>query len=205
MSPAPDELDERRVERNPYRQFARWYDDARVATGDRAAAMTIATATPDGRPSARVVLLRGVDDRGFVFYTNYDSRKAEELDANPRAAAVFHWPALERQVRLEGAVARVEPSESAAYFASRPRGHRLSAWASPQSEPIPDRTFLEARLAEVEARFAPEPDVPLPPFWGGFRLAPEVFEFWMSRPDRLHDRVRYRRDATGWVIERLAP
>jgi pyridoxamine 5'-phosphate oxidase len=208
MAPAPDDpvvLDERTVARDPLDQFRRWYDEASVATGDKAGAMTVATATPDGRPSARVVLLRGFDERGLVFYTSYDSRKAAELAANPRAAAVLYWPELDRQIRVEGTIERVGADESAAYFASRPRGHRLSAWASPQSEPIGDRAVLEARLADVEARFPDGTDVPLPPFWGGYRLAPEVFEFWVSREDRLHDRVRYRRAGRDWVIERLAP
>jgi pyridoxamine 5'-phosphate oxidase len=205
VGPAPDELDAATVERDPFRQLDRWYEEARAATGDKAAAMTVATATRDGRPSARVVLLRGLDERGLVFYTNYDSRKAGELDANPHAAAVFHWPALERQVRVEGTIARVSTEESAAYFAGRPRGHRLGAWASPQSETIPDRASLEARLANVEARFPDGVEVPLPPFWGGYRIAPATFEFWCSRSDRLHDRIRYRWVDGGWVIERLAP
>jgi pyridoxamine 5'-phosphate oxidase len=199
-----DELDASTVAANPYEQFARWYEDARRATDDKAGAMTVATATPDGRPSARVVLLRGLDERGFVFYTNYDSRKAEELAANPQAAAVFYWPELDRQVRVEGTVARVSAAESEAYFAGRPRGHRVGAWASPQSQPIPDRAFLERRLADVEARFDGV-DVPLPEFWGGYRIEPATLEFWCNRSDRLHDRVRYRRDGSDWVIERLAP
>jgi pyridoxamine 5'-phosphate oxidase len=205
MAPTPDGLDERTVAADPFDQFRAWYADAQVATDDKAGAMTLATATPDGRPSARVVLLRGLDDRGLVFYTSYASRKADELAANPLAAALFHWAELERQVRFEGQVIRVDEAESAAYFATRPRGHRLSAWASPQSEVIPDRAYLEARLAEVEARFADDADVPLPPFWGGYRLVPDVVEFWVSRTDRLHDRVRYRHGGSGWVIERLGP
>jgi pyridoxamine 5'-phosphate oxidase len=200
-----DALDEGTVAPDPVDQFRRWYEEATVATGDKAGAMTVATATPDGRPSARVVLLRGFDDRGLVFYTSYDSRKAGELARNPYAAAVLYWPQLDRQIRVEGRVARVDADESAAYFASRPRGHRLSAWASPQSTAIGDRAFLEQRLAEVADRFGPDGDVPLPPFWGGYRLTPDVFEFWVSRLDRLHDRVRYRRTRDGWVIERLAP
>jgi pyridoxamine 5'-phosphate oxidase len=151
-----------------------------------------------------MVLLRGFDARGFVFYTSYASRKADELAVNRRAALLFHWPALARQVRIEGPVARVSREESAAYFASRPRGHQLSAWASHQSAPVADRAELEARLAEVEARFAGE-DVPLPEHWGGYRVAPEVVELWTSRADRLHDRVRYTRGRDGWVIERLGP
>jgi pyridoxamine 5'-phosphate oxidase len=209
MSSSPAPFDEQTVDPSPFRQFERWFADAQNATDDRAAAMTIATATPDGRPSARVVLLRGFDDRGLVFFTNYDSRKAEELEANPHAAALFYWPQLDRQVRIEGAVARVPREESEAYYANRPRGHRIGAWASPQSAPIPDRAFLQSLFDDAEARFAdPSEAVPLPPFWGGYRLAPEVFEFWVNRADRLHDRVRYRHPAAGrddWLTERLAP
>jgi pyridoxamine 5'-phosphate oxidase len=206
MAPSPEAFDEHRVDPSPFRQFERWFADAQTATGDKAAAMTIASATPDGRPSARVVLLRGFDDRGLVFYTSYESRKAEELDANPRAAAVFYWPQLDRQVRVEGTVGRVARAESEAYFASRPRGHQIGAWASPQSAPIADRALLASLFDAAEARFAdPDTDVPLPPFWGGYRLEPEVFEFWVNRDDRLHDRVRYLRAGHRWVIGRLAP
>jgi pyridoxamine 5'-phosphate oxidase len=206
MSPASEAFDERNVDPSPFRQFEQWFADAQTATDDKAAAMTIASATPDGRPSARVVLLRGFDDCGLVFYTNYDSRKAEELDANPHAAALFYWPQLDRQVRIEGSVERVTPEESRTYFANRPRGHQIGAWASPQSAPIVDRDFLQSLFDDAERRFAdPEVEVPLPPFWGGFRLTPEVFEFWVNRADRLHDRVRYRRTDSDWVIERLAP
>lgn len=206
MSPSPDAFDERSVDPSPFRQFERWYGEAQTATDDKAAAMTVATATPGGRPSARVVLLRGFDDRGFVFYTNYDSRKAAELDANPHAAALFYWPQLDRQVRIEGTITRVARDESEAYFAHRPRGHQVGAWASPQSAPIADRAFLQSLFDDAESRFAdPSRDVPLPPFWGGYRLSPEVFEFWVNRADRLHDRIAYRRAGTTWTIERLAP
>jgi pyridoxamine 5'-phosphate oxidase len=205
VAPSPEELDERTVARDPFEQFRRWYDDATASTDDKAGAMTIATATREGRPSARVVLLRGFDERGLVFYTSYESRKGAELDANPLAAAVLYWPELDRQIRVEGTVARVAIAESEAYFAARPRGHRLSAWASHQSAPVAGRAALEARLAEVEARYPDGADVPLPPSWGGYRLAPEVFEFWISRTDRLHDRVRYRRSGDEWIIERLSP
>ena len=206
MSPSPEAFDERSVDPDPFRQFAEWYAEAQTATDDRAAAMTIATATPAGRPSARIVLLRGFDERGLVFYTNYDSRKSEELLANPFAAALFYWPPLDRQVRVEGAVAAVGREESEAYFATRPRGHQVGAWASPQSAVIADRAFLHSLFDDAESRFADaDLDVPLPPFWGGYRLTPEVFEFWVNRADRLHDRVRYRRTDDGWVIERLAP
>jgi pyridoxamine 5'-phosphate oxidase len=199
-------LDERTVAPDPFEQFRGWYDAAVVATDDRAAAMTVATATPDGRPSARVVLLRGFDERGFVFYSNTESRKAVEVAANPRAAVLFHWPELERQVRAEGSVAPLSRHDSAAYFARRPRGHRIGAWASPQSRPIASRAALETRLAEAETRFATSDDVPLPPFWGGYRVTPHTFEFWVSRVDRLHDRVRYALEPDGsWVVARLAP
>ncbi len=198
-------LDERTVDPDPFVQFRRWYADAVEAVGDGAAAMTVATASASGRPAARMVLLRGFDARGFVFYTSYESRKAAELDRNPWAALLFHWPRLERQVRAEGRVERVDRVESSAYFASRPRGHQLGAWASRQSAPIPDRATLAAELAAVEARFAGEP-VPLPATWGGYRVVPETFELWSSRADRLHDRVRYSATPAGpWVIERLAP
>lgn len=200
-------IDERTTEADPFVQFAAWYAVAVDATGDRAAAMTVATATPDGRPSARMVLLRGFDERGFVFYTNYESRKAADLDDNPRAALLCYWPQLDRQVRVEGSVQRVDGAESDAYFAGRPRGHRIGAWASPQSWPISDRAELESRLAAVKESFAEAgDDVPRPPFWGGYRVVPEVFEFWVNRTDRLHDRVRYTRAADGsWPRDRLAP
>jgi pyridoxamine 5'-phosphate oxidase len=202
----PGPFDEGSVSAEPFSQFRRWYAEAQEATNDRAAAMTIATATRSGRPSARVVLLRGFDERGLVFYTNYDSRKGEELDTNPHAAALFYWPELDRQIRVEGPISRVGRTESEEYFAQRPRGHQVGAWASPQSTPIPDRTFLQALFDDAESRFAePDAPVPLPPFWGGYRLAPDVFEFWVNRVDRLHDRIRYRRDGDGWVIDRLAP
>jgi pyridoxamine 5'-phosphate oxidase len=206
MSSSPDRFDEQSVDASPFTQFERWFEDARAATDDKAAAMTIATASRHGRPSARIVLLRGFDARGLVFYTNYDSRKAEDLDANPHAAALFYWPALDRQVRIEGGITRVARSESEAYFAHRPRGHQVGAWASPQSTPIPDRAFLQSLFDDAESRFADgNADVPLPPFWGGYRLTPVVFEFWVNRADRLHDRIRYRRTGDDWVIERLAP
>lgn len=181
-----------------------WISGARSAGLKEPTAMTLATADRDGRPSARVVLLRGHDDGGLRFYTNYESRKGRELDANPQAAAVFYWAALDRQVRVEGNVERLSLAESDAYFATRPRGHRLSAWASRQSTAIPDRAYLEARMREAEQRF-PGDDVPRPPYWGGYRIVPERFEFWEGRADRVHDRIVYVRDGTGWRVERLSP
>jgi pyridoxamine 5'-phosphate oxidase len=192
------------VDPDPVVQFGRWFDDANAADLVEPSAMTLATAGADGVPSARMVLLRGVDQRGFVFYTNYESRKAAELAANPRAALVFWWGALQRQVRVEGPVERTSQEESEAYFRTRPLGSRLSAWASPQSRVIPGRAVLDERVAELAARH-PDGDVPLPPFWGGYRLVPEVVELWQGRPNRLHDRLRYTRTPGGWRIERLAP
>jgi pyridoxamine 5'-phosphate oxidase len=193
------------VDPDPVVQFGRWFDDANAANLVEPSAMTLATAGADGIPSARMVLLRGVDQRGFVFYTNYESRKAAELAANPRAALVFWWGELQRQVRVEGRVQRTSHEESAAYFRTRPPGSRLGAWASPQSRVIPSRAVLDERVAELEARH-PDGDLPLPPFWGGYRLVPEVIELWQGRPNRLHDRLRYTRaPGGGWRIERLAP
>ncbi len=167
-------------------------------------AMTLATASATGRPSARMVLLRGLDEGGLFFFTNRQSRKGEELSENPQAALVFHWPELGRQVRVEGRVEVVEPDICAAYWERRPRGSRIAAWVSPQSEPIGGRAELDARYAEAEARFG-EGSVPLPDFWGGYRVVPETFEFWTHRENRLHDRIRYRRSPEGWTRDRLAP
>jgi pyridoxamine 5'-phosphate oxidase len=193
------------VDPDPVVQFGRWFDDAQAAGLVEPSAMTLATAGADGVPSARMVLLRGVDRRGFVFYTNHESRKAAELAANPRAALVFWWGELQRQVRVEGPVERTSQEESVAYWRTRPPGSRLSAWASPQSRVIPDRAVLDERVAELAARH-PDGDVPLPPFWGGYRLVPEVVELWQQRPNRLHDRLRYTRTPDGgWRIDRLAP
>jgi pyridoxamine 5'-phosphate oxidase len=187
----------------PIEQFRRWFDEALTAGVRQPEAMTLATATPDGRVSARTVLLRGLDERGFAFYTNLESPKAIELATNPRAALVFHWREVERQVRVVGPVARVSEDEAVRYWETRPLGHRLSAWASPQSEVV-DEAVLDERVAAVEARFAGvEP--PLPPFWGGYVVGVDELELWQGRPDRLHDRARYRRMADRWVIERLAP
>jgi pyridoxamine 5'-phosphate oxidase len=185
---------------DPLRQFARWFGQAPEAAPE---AMAVATATPDGAPSVRMVLMKGFDERGFVFFTNYESRKALELAANPRAALLFHW--LGRQVRIEGRVERTSREESVAYARSRPRGSQLSALASPQSRPIAGRSELERRVAEL-AHEHPSGDLPEHPAWGGFRVIPESYEFWEHRPDRLHDRVRFRRGPGGaWIVERLAP
>jgi pyridoxamine 5'-phosphate oxidase len=192
------------VEPEPIAQFRRWYDEAVAAGVAQPDAMTLATAAPDGAVFARTVLLRGLDERGFVFFTNLESAKGSQLAANPRAALVFHWREQERQVRVVGAVGRIEDADAAHYWESRPRGHRVSAWASPQSEVV-DLTELEARVAEVEARFAGR-ELPLPPFWGGFVVGVDELECWQGRADRLHDRVRYRPDGRGgWLRERLAP
>ena len=197
-------LAEADVDADPVVQFGRWFEQAEQAGLLEPHAMTLATATPDGRPSARMVLLRGFDERGFCFYTNYQSRKGDELAANPRAALVLWWDKLERQVRIEGRVELTSREESEAYFQSRPPGSQLSAAASPQSRVIGDRAALERRVAEL-ATSVPDGKVPLPDFWGGYRLTHEVVEFWQGRPNRLHDRLRYRRAGDGWKIERLAP
>ncbi len=197
-------LDEAAAARDPHEQFARWWSEAIASDLREPHAMTLATVSPDGRPSARIVLLRGHDERGFVFFTNYASRKARELDASSHAALLFYWDILERQVRIEGAVERLSAEESDAYFLRRPRGHRLSAWASEQSAVVPDRKFLEAEVGRWTERFA-DREVERPPHWGGYRVAPESVEFWQGRPDRLHDRLRYTCLTGKWRIERLAP
>lgn len=191
---------------DPFSQFARWFQEAADAGEPEPSAMTLATATSDGRPSARMVLLKDFGERGFSFYTNYDSRKGDELDRNPRAALVFFWPKLARQVRIEGSVEKLTAEESERYFRTRPLGSRLGAWASPQSRVIESRDWLIARVREVEARF-PSGEVPLPPHWGGYRVIPERIELWQGQESRLHDRILYSRsDAAGaWRIERLSP
>ena len=197
-------LDEEDVSHDPIVEFARWFADAQAAHVEEPNAMVLATATVDGSPSARVVLLKAFDERGFVFFTDYRSRKGSELEDNPRAALVLHWKELERQVRITGPVERTSIEDSEAYFRSRPIGSRLGAWVSHQSAVIPSRTALEAGLAEVEERFA-DGEVPLPPYWGGYRVRPETIEFWQGRESRLHDRIRYLRSGEAWRIERLAP
>lgn len=193
------------VDPSPFRQLEMWFLDVRATYPFDPTAMTLATASPDGRPSARVVLLKGFDERGFVFFTNYESRKAQELFENPWAALVFHWPDRLRQVRVEGRVTQTTPEESDAYFATRPRGSQLGAIASPQSRVVAGREELDRRLAELFAENQGR-EVKRPPHWGGFRLSPVMIELWQGRPDRMHDRLRYRLEADGaWVIERLAP
>ena len=196
-------MDERDLEADPLLQFQRWFAAARAAAVPTPEAMALATSSSGGRPSARMVLLKEADERGFCFFTNYESRKGRELADNPRAALLFHWQPLGRQVRIGGGVERLSPGESEAYFRTRPLASRLAAWASPQSRPLADRVALERLYAEAESRHGDDP--PLPPHWGGFRLLPDAYEFWEHGDDRLHDRLRYERDATGWSPARLAP
>jgi pyridoxamine 5'-phosphate oxidase len=198
MPLSPDDVDP-----DPVVQFSHWYAEAAAAGVRQPDAMTLATATPAGRVAARTVLLRGHDARGFVFFTNYESAKASDLSANPRAALVFHWREMERQVRIEGPVSVVDGDEADAYWASRARGHRIGAWASPQSEVI-DADELEARVRDVEERFA-RVEPPRPGFWGGYRVGVDELELWQGRPDRLHERLRYRRRGDVFVREVLAP
>ncbi len=192
------------VDADPAVQFTRWFDEARRAEVLEPNAMTLATADAHGRPAARVVLLKEVTPRGFVFFTDYRSRKGQELGANPQAALCFFWKELERQVRIAGAVERIAAADSAAYFTSRPIGSRIGAWASVQSAVIPGRDWLEAEVERVATAY-PDGDVPLPPHWGGFRVIPEEYEFWQGRESRLHDRVRYTPNGGSWRIERLSP
>ncbi len=189
---------------DPLTLFTEWFEDAKRSGIYLPDAMTLATASKDGRPSARLMLLKGFDERGFRFFTNYESRKADDLTDNPRAALVFHWSRLQRQVRVEGKVEKLPEQESQEYFATRPRGSQLGAWASNQSSPIDDRRQLEESFREHEARFKGA-DVPLPPFWGGYRVIPDAIEFWQGRANRLHDRLRYTLGDDGWTVARLSP
>jgi|SRR6201988_1498875 len=197
-------LDEKTIDRDPIKQFQLWFTDAIAAKLPLPEAMTLATATPSGKPSARMVLLKQVDHDGFVFFTNYNSDKAEQLDANPFAALVFYWPQLDRQVRVEGSIVRTSAEESRDYFRTRPRESQIGAWASPQSETISGREVLEQRAKELETLYS-DREIDCPEHWGGYRLRPERIEFWKSRVGRLHDRILYERDSAGWSITRLAP
>jgi pyridoxamine 5'-phosphate oxidase len=198
-------LSENQVEENPFRQFDRWWDEAVKAEIDEVNAMTLSTVSSDGKPTARIVLLKGYDDYGFVFFTNYESRKGKDLLLNPNASLLFFWKELERQVRIEGTCEKVSEAESDQYFYSRPEGSRIGAWASPQSQVISSRDVLDSNLAELEKRFRDTP-VTRPPHWGGYRIKPHTMEFWQGRPSRLHDRIAYSQDSLGdWKFARLAP
>jgi len=197
-------LSEEMAGKDPFKLFGEWFSDAKRAGLFLHEAITLATCTKDGVPSARMMLLKGFDERGFVFYSNYESRKARELDENPKAAIISHWPILERQIRIEGDVEKLTSEESTAYFHSRPRGSQLGAWASAQSSPLESPEMLKQRFKEIEAKY-PQGPVPLPPFWGGYRLKPQRIEFWQGRLNRLHDRVRYDNSGDGWEMVRLYP
>ena len=197
-------LDEKTIDRDPIRQFQTWLNQAFAAKLPLAEAMTLATATPDGKPSARMVLLKQVDHDGFVFYTNYNSAKARQLDANPYAALVFFWVQFDRQVRVEGSISKTSAEESRAYFSTRPRESQIGAWASEQSEEIASRAALEERAVELEKQYGGR-DIDCPEHWGGYRLKPKRIEFWKSRIGRLHDRILYQREGDSWTIIRLAP
>lgn len=198
-------LEEAHLPADPFLLLEQWLYEALEAQLLEPTAMVLATATPEGLPSARVMLLKGLENGALIFYTNYESRKARELESNPHAAAVLFWAELERQVRVEGRVERLSSQESDAYFQSRPREAQLGAWASPQSRPIPSRAFLEERFRHLQEQFASADSIPRPPFWGGYRLIPHTVEFWQGRPNRLHDRIRYQLQPAGWLRERLAP
>jgi len=206
MSDKLPDLNKVGIDRDPLKQFAKWLEEVRASgvSEQDAISMTLGTATKDGRPATRIVLLKSVDDEGFVFYTNYHSRKAKELHENPQASLLFYWPSFWRQARIEGTVEKVSEEESELYFQSRPLGSKLGAWASNQSEVIDNREILEARFRELEKRFGE--NVPRPAHWGGYRLKPNAIEFWQGRDNRLHDRLRYRlQDGGTWLIERLGP
>ena len=197
-------LDESQAMSNPFRQFDIWWAEAMKSEIEEINAMTLATATRDGIPDARIVLLKGYDDNGFVFYTNYHSSKGQQMEENPRACLVFFWKELERQVRISGKIEKVSDAESDEYFHSRPQGSRIGAWVSPQSQVIESRSILEHKEKEVSRSFEGK-EIPRPLHWGGYRLRPETFEFWQGRPSRLHDRIKYLQEDNGWKNERLAP
>ncbi|MCK4616853.1 MAG: pyridoxamine 5'-phosphate oxidase, partial [Pirellulales bacterium] len=199
-------LDEHEIDRNPFQQFTIWYDEAVAADLPEPESMTLSTATRDGRPSARIVLLRGYDETGFCFFTNYSSQKGQELAANPYAALTFHWVELERQVRIAGRVEKLTAEESDAYFQSRPSQSRIGAWSSPESNVIPSREILEQFFNEYQKQYSDETAIPRPEHWGGYRVIPERIEFWQGRPNRLHDRLQFSRiDQGPWTLQRLAP
>lgn len=198
-----DKFDESILLKNPYEQFDKWFSEAEKSEQLEPNAMVLSTSTPDGCPSSRVLLLKSFDENGFVFYTNYDSRKGVELSANPKAAMLFYWDKLERQVRIEGSIEMLTPEESFEYFQKRPYSSRLGAWASKQSQPLKSRFTLIREVAKLMVKYPV--NVPLPPFWGGYRLRAEVIEFWQGRPSRLHDRFRYSHAGSDWRIERLSP
>lgn len=198
------ELSRKDVDQNPVEQFKKWWEEALASNADEANAMTLATCSRQGKPSARIVLLKGIHENGFVFFSNYNSRKAAELEQHPFAALLFFWKELERQVRIEGRIEKLSASESDEYFSSRPRESQLGAWTSPQSKVIPSREFLQKREKEFEEKYV-DTSVPRPPFWGGYLLIPEHIEYWQGRPGRLHDRILYSAVKDGWKLERLAP
>ncbi len=192
------------VDPDPFRQFSVWFEQAVKSGIMEPNAMSHATVSPDGQPSMRIVLLKGIDDKGFIFFTNYESRKGRDMDHNPKSALLFFWGELERQVRIEGSVERISKESSKAYFDSRPEGSRIGAWSSNQSEVVDSRDFLESRFHENEIKFAGK-DIPMPEYWGGYRLIPNVFEFWQGRGSRMHDRIRFRNMSGRWLIDRLSP
>ncbi len=199
-----DGLLESDVDPNPFKQFSVWFDQATKSGILEPNAMSHATVDPQGQPSIRIVLLKGVDERGFVFFTNYGSRKGKDMESNPKSALLFFWGELERQVRIEGVIEKIDEAQSKAYFDSRPEGSRIGAWSSDQSEVVPSRDYLEHRFAENTALYAGK-QIPMPAYWGGYRLVPHTFEFWQGRGSRMHDRIRFRHIDGNWIIDRLSP